>query len=388
MSTILPPSGTPRVSRRTLIRGAAGGAAALGLGALPGCSTAGGFRSENLGASNRLRILNWELYIDEDDDGGQPTVVNAERELAMQISYEDGWDNAGSWNTIVEPALSKGQTLPYDIIVPTNWLAARMVARGWAEQLPLELIPNHKNIEPAYLTNNWDRGSRFQMPWQAGITGIAYNPELTGGEIRSIAELFSPDLNGQVSLIVEMRETVGFGMLLNGADPSRPTAETANAGLDRIEQEVRDGRVAAFTANEFAEGLTSGAYAASMAWSGDTVLLQGERPDIQFVIPDEGAIQWFDTMVIPKGSPNRAAAGLWMNYVYEPANAANITNWVQYISPVIGVADALADIGAGELAENPILFPDDETKRRLFTWGGLADAEEIELETRFNALIG
>ncbi len=388
MSTILPPSGTPRVSRRTLIRGAAGGAAALGLGALPGCSTAGGFRSENLGASNRLRILNWELYIDEDDDGGQPTVVNAERELAMQISYEDGWDNAGSWNTIVEPALSKGQTLPYDIIVPTNWLAARMVARGWAEQLPLELIPNHKNIEPAYLTNNWDRGSRFQMPWQAGITGIAYNPELTGGEIRSIAELFSPDLNGQVSLIVEMRETVGFGMLLNGADPSRPTAETANAGLDRIEQEVRDGRVAAFTANEFAEGLTSGAYAASMAWSGDTVLLQGERPDIQFVIPDEGAIQWFDTMVIPKGSPNRAAAGLWMNYVYEPANAANITNWVQYISPVIGVADALAGIGAGELAENPILFPDDETKRRLFTWGGLADAEEIELETRFNALIG
>lgn len=388
MSLISAPAAPTRLSRRRLLRGAAGGAAAIGLGALTGCSTAGGFRSENIGASNRLRILNWELYIDEDDDGAMPTVVNAERDLEMQISYDTGWDNAESWDTIVEPALGGGRSLPYDIIVPTNWLAARMVARGWAEQLPLEVIPNHKNIEPAYLTNNWDRGSRHQMPWQAGITGIAYNPELTGGEIRSIAELFSPDLDGRVSLIVEMRETVGFGMLLNGDDPSRPTVESANAGLDRIEQEVRDGRVAAFTANEFADGLTSNTYAASMAWSGDTVLLQDERPDILFVIPEEGAIQWFDTMVIPKGSPNRAAAGLWMNYVYDPANAANITNWVQYISPVIGVADALADIGAGELAENPILFPDDDTKRRLFTWGGLADAEELDLEARFNALVG
>ena len=77
-----------------------------------------------------------------------------------------------------------------------------------------------------------------------------------------------------------------------------------------------------------------------------------------------------------------------MNYVYDPVNAARITNWVQYISPVIGVREALQDLGgdAAELARNPILFPDAETSRRLFTWGGLPVEVEDELDARFAAL--
>ena len=77
-----------------------------------------------------------------------------------------------------------------------------------------------------------------------------------------------------------------------------------------------------------------------------------------------------------------------MDFVYEPANAAQITAWVQYISPVIGVREELQRLGgdAAELARNPILFPDDETKRRLFTWGGLPVEVEDRLDDRFDAL--
>ena len=98
---------------------------------------------------------------------------------------------------------------------------------------------------------------------------------------------------------------------------------------------------------------------------------------------------WFDTMVIPARSPNLGAAGRFMNFVYDPINAATITEWVQYISPVMGVQDALLAKGgaAAELATNTVLFPDAATRARLFTWGGLDQSDEDELDEQFEALL-
>ena len=117
---------------------------------------------------------------------------------------------------------------------------------------------------------------------------------------------------------------------------------------------------------------------------------RAERPDIEFVIPDEGAISWFDTMVIPTGAANVGAAARFMNWAYDPANAAQITAWVQYISPVLGVQEELRSAGGelAELAENPTLFPDAATRNRLFTWGTLDSDDEATLETQFNELLG
>ena len=150
------------------------------------------------------------------------------------------------------------------------------------------------------------------------------------------------------------------------------------------------GHFAAATYGDFAEGLATGRYAAAMAWSGDTVLLQAERPDIEFVIPTEGAISWFDTMVIPKGAANVGSAGRFMNWAYEPSNAAQLTSWVQYLSPVLGVQDELLALGgeAADLASSSILFPDAATQNRLFTWGSGLDRDvEDALEADFFALI-
>ncbi|MEM7324963.1 MAG: spermidine/putrescine ABC transporter substrate-binding protein [Actinomycetota bacterium] len=367
----------------------------LGLGAvgLSACATTGQNRDVDLGGRSRVWILNWEDYIDVGDDGSIDypggTIRNIADQLGVQVGYDPLYtDNYDGFEIVLREAVN-AEVPSYDIVIPTNWRAAQMIANGWAEPLPIEVIPNHANIDPAFLTNAWDRGCRFQMPWQAGITGIAYNPELTGRELTSVNDLFDPAFAGRVGFIGEMREAVGLAMLANGDDPSRPTRATAEAGLVRIEEAAASGQVGAFTFNEFADLLRSGDLALAMAWSGDAASLQADRPDIQFLVPDEGAIQWFDTMVIPTGSPNLAAAGAFMNFVYDPANAATITEWVQYISPVLGVQEVLASAGgaAAELASSPVLFPDAPTRARLFTWGGLDQADEDELDGRFAALL-
>jgi spermidine/putrescine transport system substrate-binding protein len=343
---------------------------------LAGCG-GGGISTDNVTSSNSLRILNWSEYVD-------PALVDTVgAELGLSISYAEDWEDNYS-----------GQDLfgsQWDIVTPTNWLAAQYIQAGDVQRLPIEFIPNHRNIDPVFLTNNWDRGARFHMPWQSGITGIAYDPALTGRELNSVADLFAPDLRGRVAMIGEMREAVGLAMLANGDDPAQPTEAQVQAGFDDIRQAQEQGQFHSWVFNEFTDLLKSGEVAASMAWSGDAVQLQLERPDIQFVIPDEGAIQWFDTMVIPSGAGNAEGAARWMNTFYDPVRAAENTQWVQYISPVLGVREELRRLGgdAAELASNPILFPDAETRRRLFIWGGLEAATvEQRIDDEFAVLAG
>lgn len=334
-------------------------------------------------------MLNWPDYIDPAADDGSGTLARAEAEIGVSVDYLDAYtDNYDGWDLVLANAV--GTSPPaYDIVVPTNWRAAQMIEQGWAERLPIEVIPNHVNLDPQYMTNAWDRGSRFQMPWQAGITGIAYDPALTERPLNSVTDLFDPAFAGRVGFIGEMREAVGLAMLANGDDPSRPTVSGAEAGLALVRAAIESGQVGAVTFNEFADLLEQGELVAAMAWSGDTALLRDRRPDIEFVIPDEGGIRWFDTMVIPAGAANIGAAGRFMNFVYDPANAARITSRVGYISPVLGVQEELASQGGAsrELAENPILFPDAATRNRLFTWGGLDAADESRIDDEFNELV-
>jgi spermidine/putrescine transport system substrate-binding protein len=362
------------------------GALASGV-ALAGCASGG--RSDKVSSSTRLRVLSWTDYIDVDEQGSPGTVSRFAQSSRLDVDYSDEYpSNTEAFSDLFAPNLGRGRGIGWDLVVPTYWLASRLVARDWLEPLPLELVPNHVNLEPTFLTMPWDRGARFHMPWQAGLTGIAYNPALTKREVRSLADLFDPAFRGRVGMVTEMRETVALTMAMQGADPSRPTREAAERALDTLEAAKRDGQIREFTANEFRERLSSGEFALCLAWSGDIVQLQRGRPDIRFVIPDEGGMQWFDTMVIPRHADNAAGAARWMNFVYEPANAACITAAVQYISPVIGVRDELRKLGgdAAALADSPILFPDDETRQRLYTWGGLPSDVEDDLDARFTTL--
>jgi spermidine/putrescine transport system substrate-binding protein len=373
----------PRWSRRSVL----GGLGALGL---VGCSTtAGEAPTFDLGSSDRLSILTWPDYIDPPGEAGNGTIADASAALGLQISYDTRYEDNYTGYELLASTLNGGAG-SFDIATPTNWRAAEMIGRAEVQPLPIEIIPNHTNLDPAYMTNGWDRGSRYQMPWQAGMTGIAYDPARTGRELNSVADLFDPAFKGRVGIIGEMREAVGLAMLANGDNPSRATEATAYAGLKRIEDAVTSGHVGAVTFEDFAPKLASGELWVAMAWSGDTSLLRSDRPDITFTIPAEGAIQWFDTMVIPQNSQNLAAAGAFMNYVYDPENAANITAYVNYVSPVLGVQEVLAsrDAASRAIARDPLVFPDAGTKARLFTWGGLSTEIETRLDDDFAAVVG
>jgi spermidine/putrescine transport system substrate-binding protein len=397
-----------RFGRRALIAGgfaAAGAAVVAGVlavtgdggdaettteGSAPQAGGTGGSSTLGTGADN-VRILNWQAYIDPTEDGAVGTVDRFLQKTNIDIRYsEDFDDNNQVYNRELQPVLGTGGVIDWDIICPTNWMAARLKTLGWIEPLPLDRIPNRVNLEDRFLNQKWDFGALYSLPWQAGITGIAYNPELTGGDLGSVMDIFDPELKGRVAMLTEMRDTMGLVMLGLGHDPTVVDEDGANEALDRIEEATNAGQIRAFTGNGYLRSLRSGDFAACFAWSGDVVQLQYDRPDIKFLIPEEGGISWYDTMVIPKGTPNGYAAAEWMNFVYDPVQAAQITAWVQYITPVKGVRDELVKMGgdSAALADSPILFPSEKERTRLKVFADLPDDIDAELTDRFLTITG
>jgi spermidine/putrescine transport system substrate-binding protein len=376
---------TSNLNRRQILRALAALPFAPSL--LSACGTASTDRRDHLGLGLlNVRILNWESYIDTGPTGTVQRFGNG------STTYDESYtDNEKVYREILQPALSAGKPAPYDIVCPTFWLAARLIRLGWVEPLPLDLIPNHANLDIPFLQAPFDRGGLYSMPWQSGITGIAYNTKLTK-PVTSIKELLSrADLKGRVGFFSEMRDSIGLAMLARGFDPSQATRSSVDSALEVLQEGVAVGQIRSFADNAgYLKGLRSGEFAACVAWSGDLVQLKAERPEFEFVIAEEGGMQWFDTMVIPRDAPNGVGAAKWMDFVYDPANAAKITAAVKYISPVIGVRDELMKMGgdAATLAENPLLFPDAATRKRLYTWNGTSVEDEGGIAADFKKIAG
>jgi spermidine/putrescine transport system substrate-binding protein len=373
------------LNRRGFLTAAGGGALAMSQ-LLAGCARTVSEPTLKRGGRS-LRILNWPAYIDTGDDGTAARFLELTGTAPAYV--EDYTDNNDVYDKF-SPVLASGKSPDYDIICPTFWLAARLINKGWVEPLPLDLIPNHVNLDPAFLRQPFDRGALYNMPWQSGITGIAYNTKLTS-PVRTINDLLNrADLKGRVGFFSEMRDSLGLALLSMGKDPSRVNERDAKAALDLLTDKQKSGHIAKFANNEqYLDALKSGEFAACVAWSGDIVQLKEEQPDIEFAIPEEGGMQWFDTMIIPKRAEFGAAAARWMDFVYDPTNAARITASVKFISPVLGVREALTQLGAdsARLADDPLLFPNAETRRRLSTWNGTTVAEEDALAVVFSTLV-
>lgn len=389
-----------RLSRRRFLTRAGLGAGALAMapGLLAACGSddkqPSGSGSSGGKGDKKLSISNWTAYIDQDDSGNfnaaGTTIADFQKQTGIAVTYkEDFNDNDEYFNKTLSPILGKGKTLAADIFIPTYWMAARVVGLDWVEELLLDEIPNHKNLEDNYLDLAWNPGATKHMPWQGGATGIAWNPKKTGGDLKSINDLYDPKYKGQVTFLTELRDTVGLTMFGEGTDPSSANLDDINAAVDKIEKATKDGQILKFTGNEYLRSLENGDIAACIAWSGDIAQLNPEL-GIKFAIPEEGGMQWFDTMLVPKGAANQVAAARWMNFVYDPENAARISEYVQFMSPVKGVKEALLAKGgdAAALAENPLIFPDEQTTARLKVFGELSQEDEIAVQSRFNDITG
>ncbi len=300
-----------------------------------------------------LTISNWPLYIDK------ATVPAFEEETGVSVEYiEDINDNTEFFGKL-RPQLAAGESGGRSIIAPTDWMAKKMYDLGYIQNLDKEAIPNvTENLRADLASPSFDPERDFSVPWQSGMTGIIVRKDLAP-DITSINDLFDPKYEGKVTFLSEMRDSVPLVMKAEGIDPDEATDEDWLAAIDKLDEAAASGQIRDFTGNDYADDLTRGDVVAAVGWSGDAVQLQADNPNIEWLMPDEGCILWSDNMLIPVGAPNTAAALEFINYVYDPEVAADIAEYVNYITPVDGAKEILAERDP-KLAENQLIFPDEQ----------------------------
>jgi len=333
------------------------------------------------GGSKSVKISNWPLYIDKE------TVPNFEKATGIHAEYtEDVNDNNEFFAKISEP-LKRGQSIDRDIIVLTDWMAGRLIRLGYVAPLDEAKFPHKANLEDTLRGVSWDSGRKYSVPWLSGMTGIGYNPKKTGRELTSIHDIFDPKFKGKVTMLTEMRDTIGLVMLGDGKDPAKAAKPDVEAAAAKIKKYRVNGHIRAFTGNDYAEDLAAGNIAVAIAWSGDIQGLAADNPDLRWVAPKEGAMLFSDNMMIPKTSDRADAAMAWINYVYDPAVSAKIVQAAPYISPVKGTSTELAKF-APELAKSPLVNPPADLRARLHIFRGLDEAEDQEFNRIFQDAVG
>ncbi|MFJ3392389.1 ABC transporter substrate-binding protein [Leifsonia aquatica] len=379
-----------QLSRRGLLAGLSAGAATLALAA---CSTGGASgkptpAKDNSSTDKTMTWANWQAYLDQDDDGGYPTLEAFQKQSGITVKYDVAVDDNNTYYAKVKDQLALGKDIGADTVCLTDWMIARWIRLGYVQSFDESAIPNKKNLVANLQDIDFDPGRKKSLPWQSGFAGICWNKEKLPQGLKSVDDLWKPELKGKVGVLSEMRDTMGLLLLQQGVDISKTFSDADfDKAIDTLTKKVSDGQIRNIKGNSYLNDLKSGDTLAAICWSGDITQLNAEAGDNwEFVLPEAGGTLWSDNFVIPIGSTRKANAEKLIDYYYQPEVAAEVAAWVNYITPVEGAKEAAVAIDPA-LADNQLIFPDADTLSQAHIFRSLSTAEEQKYQAAFQKVI-
>ncbi|MGB0865106.1 MAG: polyamine ABC transporter substrate-binding protein [Granulosicoccaceae bacterium] len=315
-----------------------------------------------------LNIYNWSDYIAED------TISKFEQATGIDVNY-DVYDS----NEVLEAKMLAGNS-GYDLVVPTSDFLQRQVAAGAYQKLDKSKLSNLGNMDEALMATaaKYDEGNAHSIVYLWGTTGIGFNVEavterLGDMPLDSWDLVFNPEVVSKladcgVSMLDAKTEIVPAAMNYLGLDP-RSTSKKDFQAAGELLASVRP-HIKYFHSSQYISDLANGDTCVAVGWSGDIFQAQARAAEaengveIAYVIPKEGALQWFDLLAIPVDAPNPDAAHKFIDFVMDAQITADITNYVWY-----GNANkASMPLVDPEITADPGIFPTEEAKSKL--WAG------------------
>lgn len=364
------------MSRRNLLKLGGGAAAAAALAACappipPGAGQSGPAASpsislppDNSATSKLVNFANWTAYMDYDEEAKTyPTLDGFTKKTGIKVNYTEDVDDNDTYFNKIAPQLRARQDINRDLFCFTDWMANRVIREQMAQPLDQWAMPNVvSNLLPSLRQVSFDPGRKYSVPWQGGFGGICYHKKKVGRELKTIEDLWADDLKGRIVVLSEFRDTAGLIMQSQGVDITgdwgKPELEKAFA---EVSKRISDGNIRRVKGNSYLEDLKTGNAVAGIVWSGDIFILRAETEDDNwvFLTPESGGTLWTDNLMIPITSQRRTNAMKLMDYYYDPAVAAELAAWVNYISPVLGAQQEL-EKSDPELAKSPFIFPTED----------------------------
>src|SRR4051794_7725910 len=383
-----------RLSRRQVLRrlGAAGltfsgaGTFLAACGGVQGTDKPGAGKAENGNHPKvpirELDFSNWPTYINKQ------VLKDFEKKYpGSHVKYVEEINDLEEFFGKVRQQLQSGRSLNRDIVVLTDWMASRWIRGGWVEPIDKTNVPNEKNLQPKLRHPKFDPQRNYTLPWESGMTAIGYNRKKTGRKLNSVDDLFDPKFKGKVSMLSDPRDSAGLVAIGMGKKMDSVTLDDMMAAVDKIDQANKKGQIRRFTGNDYTTDLAQGNLWVSVAYSGDIQGLKADNPDLEFVIPEQGAILWTDNAMLPQKPPHPYAAETMLNYCYDPQVAAKNTIAYPYVTPVLGVQQVLEKTDP-KLAHDPLVFPSASDRAKLQGYPQLSPSDENKMVQQMQKVTG
>ena len=384
-----------RLSRRELlVRGAAGALAISPLAAACGGSSAK--RPAKVGdptwwkeqrSTGELVFANWPLYIDYRNWlKDRPTLNDFSRRSGVMVTYEEIIENNAQFAGQMAKTLASGRATGYDLVVLTNsWQLTQLVDKGYLVPLDHSQLGNFaRYASPLVKSPAYDPGNKYTVAWQSGFTGIAYDSRrIDRNSITSVHDLWNPAYAGRVGMMTDLNDFGSAGLMYIGADVTSSTEDDWHRAGEALQQQKDAGIVRHYYDQRYIDALERGDIWITQAWSGDVFQARASGyPHLEFVVPEEGVMHWTDNMMIPMHAFNPQSAIMWMDFYYQPAVAARVADWVNYITPVPDAKAIIAtNLDDPTVADSPLVFPTSDITAhdyRVFasqhesdTWNGI-----------------
>ncbi|QEY62039.1 polyamine ABC transporter substrate-binding protein [Metapseudomonas lalkuanensis] len=316
---------------------------------------------------NTLRLYNWSDYI------GEHTLADFEKATGIKVVY----DTFDSYETV------QGKLLPgrsgYDLVVLNAALVPPLLKAGVFQPLDKNRLPSWGNLDPQVLASleHFDPGVTYSAPYTWGSNGITYNVDMIKARmpdapIGSLAMVFDPEVVSRfadcgVTLIDSPTDVLPLALAYLGRDPNSAAPEDLKAAQDLL-MKVRP-YIRKFDSMSYLNGLANGDQCIAMTWSGDYATAQarateaGAKVKLDYFIPKEGSLIWFDDFYIPKDAPHVENAHKFIEFMLQPKVIAQVTDYIRYANS----NQAATPLISAEVRNDPAIYPDDATRARLFT---------------------
>ncbi len=318
---------------------------------LTACSNGGGSSS----SKGEVNVYNWGEYIDES------LLKQFEEETGIHVNYKTFPDNETLYSTL------QGSVGEYDVIIPSDYMIARLIDEGMLEKINFDNVPNFANISDSYKNLDYDPTNEYSVPYAWGTVGLIYNTTMVEGTPTSWDVMWDEQYKGQILMFDNSRDAIGIALKKLGYSFNTTDEAQITEAVDALIEQAP--LVQAYVMDQIFDKLEAGEAAMGPYYAGDAITMIESNPDLAFVIPDEGANLFVDAMCIPKDAPNKENAEAFINFMCKDEVMAANCDVTGYSVP----SDSAKELLDPELAGNPIAYPTAETLARCETFINLPE---------------
>ena len=328
------------------------------------------FKGQNV----TLNVYNWGEYISNGSDDSVDVVDAFQKLTGIHVNYTTFDSNESLY------AKLKSGAADYDVIIPSDYMVAKMISEGMLAKLNFDNIPNFQNIDEVYRNADYDPANEYTVPYMLCTTGIIYNTTMVDEAPTCWADLWDEQYAGNILMFNNSRDAYAIAAFKAGKSINPESTEE----VDEVVEELKAQKplVQAYVMDEIFDKMIGGEAAIGVYYSGDAITMIDDNPDLAWVFPEEGSVLSVDCMAVPATSEHKEAAEMFINFMCEPDIGKANAEYIGYTTPMQKVWDILDE----DLKYSEIAYPSEEVEAKEKVFTALSDEVNNELDVKWSEM--